>query len=252
MAKKRNNFSIERLINGERVEKYDFIITKQDPLSFVTESFQKVIINLDYANVDGNLKVIQFTSTLPSEGKSTFVSNLSYLLGQRGKKVIVIDLDLRKPKMNRVFGSPNKDGLTDYLAGKISLDKAINHSEDLAIDFMTAGEKTSAIINVLEAKKLKDLIATLKEQYDYVLLDTPPVIAVSDALYISKLADGIIFVVAQGKAKKSVVREAISNIKNHGVNIIGLVLTQVDLKSGIYGYGQNYAYYSDDDDDDVK
>ncbi len=245
MAKKK--FSIERLINGERVEKYDYLITKYDPLSFVTESFQKVIINLEYANVDGDYKVIQFTSTLPSEGKSTFVSNLSYLMGQKGKKVILLDLDLRKPKMNRVFNVPNKDGLTDYLAGKISLDKAINHSEDIGIDFITAGEKTSAVINVLEAKKLKELIKHLRETYDYVLLDTPPVISVSDALYISNLADTVMFIVAQGRAKKVLVKEAIKSLKDHKVNILGVVFTQFDIKSG-YGYTQDYSYYSDDDE----
>lgn len=244
MAKKK--FSIEKLINGERVEKYDYLITKYDPLSFVTESFQKVIINLEYANVDKNLKVIQFTSTLPSEGKSTFVSNLSYLMGQKGQKVILLDLDLRKPKMNRVFNVPNKNGLTDYLAGKISLDEAINHSDDVGIDFINAGEKTTSVINVLEAKKLKELIAQLRETYDYVLLDTPPVISVSDALYISKLADGVIFIVAQGKAKKVLVKDAIKTLKEHGVNILGIVFTQFDMKSG-YGYGQDYSYYSDDE-----
>jgi len=244
MAKKK--FSIEKLINGERVEKYDYLITKYDPLSFVTESFQKVIINLEYANVDKNLKVIQFTSTLPSEGKSTFVSNLSYLMGQKGQKVILLDLDLRKPKMNRVFNVPNKNGLTDYLAGKISLDEAINHSDDIGIDFINAGEKTTSVINVLEAKKLKELIAQLREIYDYVLLDTPPVISVSDALYISKLADGVIFIVAQGKAKKVLVKDAIKTLKEYGVNILGIVFTQFDMKSG-YGYGQDYSYYSDDE-----
>lgn len=244
MAKKK--FSIEKLINGERVEKYDYLITKYDPLSFVTESFQKVIINLEYANVDKNLKVIQFTSTLPSEGKSTFVSNLSYLMGQKGQKVILLDLDLRKPKMNRVFNVPNKNGLTDYLAGKISLDEAINHSDVIGIDFINAGEKTTSVINVLEAKKLKELIAQLRETYDYVLLDTPPVISVSDALYISKLADGVIFIVAQGKAKKVLVKDAIKTLKEHGVNILGIVFTQFDMKSG-YGYGQDYSYYSDDE-----
>ena len=240
MAKK--NFSLDRLINGERVQKYDYLVTKQDPLSFVTESFQKVIINIEYSNVDGNLKVIQFTSTLPSEGKSTFVSNLSYLLGQKGKKVILLDLDLRKPKMNRVFNVPNKDGLTDYLAGKIELEKAINHSEQIGIDFITAGEKTSAVVNVLEAKKLKDLIAHLRETYDYVLLDTPPVISVSDALYISKLADAIIFIVAQNKAKKALVKEAINTLKDYGTPILGMVLTQFDMKSG-YGYNQDNSHY---------
>ncbi|MFA5471563.1 MAG: CpsD/CapB family tyrosine-protein kinase [Acholeplasmataceae bacterium] len=244
MAKKK--FSIEKLINGERVEKYDYLITKYDPLSFVTESFQKVIINLEYANVDKNLKVIQFTSTLPSEGKSTFVSNLSYLMGQKGQKVILLDLDLRKPKMNRVFNVPNKNGLTDYLAGKITLDEAINHSDDIGIDFINAGEKTTSVINVLEAKKLKELIAQLREIYDYVLLDTPPVISVSDALYISKLADGVIFIVAQGKAKKVLVKDAIKTLKEYGVNILGIVFTQFDMKSG-YGYGQDYSYYSDDE-----
>ena len=239
-------FSIEKLITGERIEKYDYLVTKQDPLSYVTESFQKVIINLEYSNVDGKYKVIQFTSTLPSEGKSTFVSNLSYLLGNKGKKVILLDLDLRKPKMNRVFNVPNKNGLTDYLAGKISLDEAINHSEDINIDFITAGEKTSAVTNVLEAEKLKELIKQLRETYDYVLLDTPPVISVSDALYISKLADGVIFVVAQGKAKKALVRDAIKTLKDFDVTILGLVLTQFNMKSG-YGYGQNYTYYSDDE-----
>jgi len=168
------------------------------------------------------------------------------LMGQKGQKVILLDLDLRKPKMNRVFNVPNKNGLTDYLAGKISLDEAINHSDDIGIDFINAGEKTTSVINVLEAKKLKELIAQLREIYDYVLLDTPPVISVSDALYISKLADGVIFIVAQGKAKKVLVKDAIKTLKEYGVNILGIVFTQFDMKSG-YGYGQDYSYYSDDE-----
>ncbi len=227
---------------NERAEKYDYLVTKEQPLSYTTESFQKVLINLDYANIDGLHKVIQFTSTLASEGKSTFVSNTAYLLGQKGKKVILIDLDLRKPKLNRVFNATNREGLTDYLSGKIQFEKLIRHSEDFGIDYIVAGEKTTAVVNVLEAKKLKDLIDKLRESYDYVLLDTPPVIAVSDALYASRLADGVIFVVAQGTAKKALVKEAITTLKSNHVNILGLVLTQVNLKSGAYGYGYDYSY----------
>lgn len=241
MAKKKN--LVQTLLTGERIEKYDYLVTKYDPLSFITESFQKVLINLEYANVDKNLKVIQFTSTLPSEGKSTFISNLAYLLGQKGKKIILLDLDLRKPKMNRVFNVANRNGVTDYLAGKIKLEEAINFSDELGIHFMTAGEKTSSVINVLEAKKLKDLIALLREEYDYVLLDTPPVISVADALYVSKFADGVIFVVAQGRAKKTLVKEAITELKNHNVHIIGIVLNQVDVRASIYS--KDYSYYSE-------
>jgi len=226
----------------ERNERYDYIVTKEQPLSYTAESFQKVLINLDYANIDKKIKVIEFTSTLASEGKSTFISNLSYLMGQKNKKVILLDLDLRKPKGHRIFNSANKDGLTDYLSGKIPFETLVKHSDQLGIDYIVAGEKTTAIVNVLEAQKLHDLIQKLREVYDYILLDAPPVIAVSDALYIAKLADGVIFVVAQNVAKKTLVKEAIQTLKHNNVHIIGTVLTQVSLKSGEFGYGFDYSY----------
>lgn len=235
-----------KIFNGDRNERYDYLVTKEQPLSYTAESFQKIIINLDYANIDQTIKVVQFTSTLASEGKSTFVSNLAYLLGQKNKKVILLDLDLRKPKMQRVFNVPNKDGLTDYLAGKISYENLIQHSKDFEFDFIVAGEKTTAVVNVLESSKMKELIAKLRENYDYVLLDTPPVIAVSDALYVARNTDGVIFIVAQGVAKKSLVKEAIQTLKTNNVHIIGTVLTQVNLKSGEYGYGYDYSYKYED------
>ncbi|HAX03343.1 MAG: hypothetical protein A2Y45_00720 [Tenericutes bacterium GWC2_34_14] len=238
--------SKKKIFNSERNERYDYLVTKEQPLSYTAESFQKVIINLDYANIDGKIKVVQFTSTLASEGKSTFVSNLAFLLGQKDKKVILIDLDLRKPKMQRVFNVPNKNGLTDYLSGKISYEELIQHSADFDFDFIVAGEKTTAVVNVLESAKMKELIVKLREQYDYVLLDTPPVIAVSDALYVARNADGVVFIVAQGVAKKTLVKEAIQNLKNNNVHVIGTVLTQVSLKGGEYGYGYDYSYKYED------
>jgi capsular exopolysaccharide synthesis family protein len=234
--------TINELFNGERIERYDYLVTKEQPLSYVSESFQKVIINLDYANIDGNYKVIQFTSTLASEGKTTFISNFAYLLGQKGKKVCLVDLDLRKPKMHRVFNVTNRQGLNDYLSGKLEIKDLVRHSDEIGIDYIISGEKTSAVINVLEAKKLHELIQALKEKYDYVLLDTPPVIAVSDALYVAKLADGVVFLVAQNIARKTLVREAIQTLQNNKVKIIGTVLTQVNLKTGEYGYGYDYSY----------
>ncbi|MBU1141059.1 MAG: CpsD/CapB family tyrosine-protein kinase [Firmicutes bacterium] len=234
--------SKKNIFNGERMEKYDYLVTKEQPLSYTAESFQKVLINLDYANLDGKHKVIQFTSTLASEGKSTFVSNMAYLLGQKGRKIVLIDLDLRKPKLNRVFNVTNRDGLTDYLSGKIEYEKLVRHSDEVGIDYIVAGEKTTAVVNVLESEKLKDLITKLRDTYDYVLLDTPPVIAVSDALYVARIADGVIFIVAQNTAKKSLITDAVNTLKTNHVNIIGIVLTQVNLKRGFYGYGYDSSY----------
>ena len=96
--------------------------------------FKKIVIDLDYINVDSNHKVLQFTSTLPSEGKSTFVSNIAFLLQQKEKKVILLDLDLRRPKINRAFTVPNENGITDYISGKITLEEAIKHSDEVGID----------------------------------------------------------------------------------------------------------------------
>ena len=242
------NKHLKYLFNGEREEKYDYIVSKEQPMSYTTESFQKVLINLDYVNIDGNYKVIQFTSTLAAEGKTTFISNMAYLMSQRGKKVCLIDLDLRKPKINRIFKVPNDNGLTDYLSGKIAFDQLIQHDKELGFDYIVSGEKTTAVINVLEAKKLEDLIAKLRETYDYVLLDTPPIIAVSDALYIAKHTDGVIFIVSHNHAKKSMVKEAISNLRRNNVDIIGTILTQVDLKHGEYGYGYDYSYKYESND----
>ncbi|HBY65292.1 MAG TPA: hypothetical protein DEG42_02715 [Acholeplasmataceae bacterium] len=144
--------------------------------------------------------------------------------------------------MNRVFNVTNREGLTDYLSGKVQYETVVRHSEEIGVDFIVGGEKTTSVVNVLEAKKLKELIVRLKSEYDYVLLDTPPVIAVSDALYVAKLADGVIFIVAQNVAKKSLVKEAIQTLKHNNVHIIGTILTQVDLKNGSYGYGYDYSY----------
>lgn len=239
----KRNKGIKKLLKFERNERYEYVVTKEQPLSYATESFQKFLINLDYVNIDGNYKVIQFTSTLASEGKTTFITNVAYLLGQRNKKVVIVDLDLRRPKVNRVFEVPNKDGLTDFLSGKIPYDVMLNKNhEKMGVDYIVAGEKTTAVTNVLQANKLKDLIEKLKEEYDYVLLDTPPVIAVSDALYIAKHVDGVVFVVAQNAAKKALVKEAIQTLNRNNVPIIGTILTQVDLKRDGYGYSYDYTY----------
>ncbi len=223
---------------------YGYLVSKEAPNSFVTEQLQKMIVNLEYANVDGKFKVIQITSSMQSEGKTTLISNLTYLLSTRGKKVLVVDLDLRRPKVNRIFGAINKDGLTDFLLGKIDKKTLIRHSEE-KIDYIVSGEKTSSIVQILESQKLKDLFDDLKQDYDYIILDTPPVIVVSDALLINRIADGVIFIVAYGQGKKVMVKEAIHSLTRNNVPIIGLCLTQDKVTKG-KKYGYTYKYYSND------
>lgn len=232
---------------------YNIIWTKEKPLSYITESFQKLIANLEYVNVDKSYKVIQITSSISSEGKTTFLSNLAYLLSKKGKKTIIIDLDLRRPKVHRVYDVANDTGVTDLLSGRVELDQAIKKDEHKGFDALTSGEKTSAIINLLESKKLKDIIKKLRMQYDYIFLDSPPVINVSDAIYISRLADSLLFLVSHNSTKKGLVKEAVKLLKQNNVNILGIVINQVDMKRTQYGYGYGYGYgydYSYDLDND--
>lgn len=230
-----------KLFQKERVARYDYIISKEQPLSHVSEAFQKALVNIEYANIDGKYKVLQFTSSLAGAGKTTFISNIAFLLGEKGKKVVIVDLDLRKPKINRIFKAPNENGLTEYLSGKVDYQQLIQHSEEFNTSYIVSGERTTAVVNVLEANKLKELINRLREEFDYVILDSPPVIAVSDALYIAKLADTVIFIVAQNEAKRAVINEALNTLKQNKVHILGTILTQVDTSDAdVYSYSYGY------------
>lgn len=234
---------MNKVLNNKKEQGYDYLVTIEEPLSYQTECIQKVLVNIDFANIDNKYKVLLFTSSIKGEGKTTLLSNIAYLYGQRGKKVAVVDLDLRRPKIHRVFKGKMENGLSDYLFGKIELDQLIKTS-DLGIDYITIGERTSVITSALESQRLRDLIVTLREKYDYVFLDTPPVYSVSDALFISKLADGIIYVVAQGMAKKVVVNESMKQLHTSSTKIIGICLTQVNTKE-LKGYGKYYDYQSE-------
>ena len=237
MAKNKN-----KIFNNEKFIPYNYIWVKENPISYITEGFQKFLVNLEYVNVDKKYQVIQITSSLSKEGKTTFLSNIAYLLGQKGFKTVVVDLDLRKPKLHRIYDCENTNGVTDILSGRIDLDSGIKKNKKLGFHAITSGEKTTAVINVLESNKMKNLFQDLRKKYDYILIDSPPVINVSDALYISKLSDSVIFAVSQAGVKRGIAKEAVSLLKQNNINVLGIVMTQVDLKRGKYGYGYGYGY----------
>jgi len=228
----------EKIFKKKRVEDYNYLLAKEQPLSYGTENLQKTILNLEFSNVDNKFKTIQVTSTTQSEGKTTVLSNLAYLLGQRDKKVLVIDLDLRRPKFHHVVRAANENGLTDYLLGEQKLEDVTKTSEQFGFDYIVAGKRITAIANALTSKKLTDLLELLKDKYDYILLDTPPTYLVSDAYYISKIVDGVLYVIGQNIARKKEVREGITELNKIQTPIIGIILSQVKLRKN-----QRYYYY---------
>lgn len=226
------------MFKKRREENYHHIETETNPNSHVSYAIQKFVINLEFVNLDRKYKVIQVTSTLASEGKTTLVGNLGYLLGQKGYKTLIVDLDLRKPKINRIFNHANVNGLNEYLIGKITKEELIVKS-DKGIDFIPTGVSTGSIHSILESDKLLELVETLKDDYDYIILDTPPMQVNADALLISRLADGVLYVVGNNIVKKNIVKEGVNTLLRREVPILGVILTQVKLPRR----QQHYYYY---------
>ncbi len=234
------------MFKKERKENYHHIEVEQNPNSQVSHAVQKFAVNLEFLNVDRTYKVLQVTSTLPSEGKTTLVGNLAYLLAQKGYKTLIIDLDLRKPKVNRIFDKPNVGGLTKFLIEKAKKEDVIIKT-DKGIDFIPTGQISGSVAAILESQKLFDLVEELKKEYDYILLDTPPMQVNADALMASKLACGVLYVVGHNLVKKNVIKESVNTLRRRNVPVLGIILTQVKMpKRGNYYY---YYYYHKDNVD---
>lgn len=223
--------------------KYE-ILTITDPRSLYSESFRRLQVNLQYASVDKPYRVIQVVSSKPGEGKTTTSLNLAAVYAEKKKKVIIVDLDLRNPKVHRAFKLHSNElpGVTQYILGNAKLDEIIYHSE-YGIDVITRGEKINFPETLLDSKVLEELINTLRETYDYVILDCPPVLLVTDPIIISKHADCQVFVVSYKKTKKAEAVESIKILRKAKANIAGVIMLGVK-KPTSYREKYFYGYYS--------
>lgn len=217
------------------------------PNSGYTEAINSLKISLRLSDPDGLNKVIQVTSSVPAEGKSSLVLSLAVVLAKEGKKVLVIDGDLRRSTLEETLGLPKKGpGLTDFiLASTDQPDEFIVKHEKTGIHFMRTGDaKYANASDIFTSKRTQSIVADLKSRYDYVLFDTPPVMAVADARVIGQIVDKTIFVVRWDKTPRKVARASIDLLRKGGAEIAGIVLQQVDLKRyGKLGYGDSGYYY---------
>ena len=208
------------------------------------EPYNMLLSNIKYANIDNPYKVIMGTSTVMDELKSTTVANFSNCISNNGKKVIVLDLDLRKPTLHKFFKVSKEDGIVEFLDGTSSKEQVIKHAA-CGVDLITTGKNVTNPVAILESIKLKQLIEELKVEYDYVIIDTPPVLACSDAQIVSKYADGVVYNVSMNQAHKKDIKEAISNLKAVEANIIGINVVKAELEKN----STQYYYYSKIDGD---
>ena len=223
----------------KQISYHDRIIVHETAKGRIVEGYNRLKDNLLYLNADGNTKVIQIESSSAKEGKTTVASNLGVSLGLTDKKVLIVDLDFRRPKIHRVFEVANDIGIAEYVLDKNTKEQIIKKTKYKNLDIITRGAEIFNSSLVLVSDKFKGLIASLREEYDYIILDCAPVLNVSDYIHISKVSDGVIFLMAYGITTKSQVVEAIKELKKNNARILGSVFSMYDDKYGNY----NYYYY---------
>lgn len=208
------------------------------------DGYERLRDNILYLNADGNNKVIQIESSVAHEGKTTILCNLAVSLGLTDKKVVVVDLDFRRPKTHRVFNLSKDVGVAEYILKDLKIEKIIKRTEYKNVDLVTRGKEVYNSSLVFTSDKFKSMIKELREKYDYVLLDCAPVLQVSDYIHISKASDGVLFVVAHAQTSKSQVAESIKELKKNGAKILGAVFSMYDKKKDrrYYSFRGHYGY----------
>ncbi len=220
------------------------IIMGKDPNSPVCEAYRYVKNSVLFSNIDNNIKKILVTSSTKSEGKSTLVANLAYALAEQGLNIMVVDCDFRRPSLHRKFRVSNLSGLTDILLNKDDYSKYKQRIND-KFDVLTGGKKPNNPAEVVSSNTISNVIDKLGEDYDYVIIDVPPLI-VSDPLILSRSMDGIIYVVQSGVAIKDVVKKNIEKLKLTNTPVLGCVINALDIKEHKYGYYYYDSYYEDE------
>jgi len=219
--------------------KYQLIVKEQNK-SPISEAYRGLRTNLNFCKAEGELKTIMFTSAGPGEGKSITAANTAVALAQTGKRVLIVDCDLRKPVQYKIFNQGRTGGLTNILVGdEISLE-FISETEVKNLFLLASGPVPPNPSELLGSDKMLELLGRLGSEYDYVIIDAPPVVAVTDACVLAAKLDGVILVLGTDTVRPEMARKAKELLIRAKGQILGVVLNRVELEMEYMNY---YYYY---------
>ncbi|MFA9399084.1 MAG: CpsD/CapB family tyrosine-protein kinase [Clostridiaceae bacterium] len=221
------------------------LILEKEPKSPVSESYRTLRTNIDFSSIDSETKKILVTSSGPQEGKSTVSSNLALAMAASGKKTIFIDCDLRKPTVHKKFKLSNLNGLSNLLVEGLKIeDIAICYAPNL--DVLTSGTIPANPSEIITSNKMKLFLEEVQTKYERIIIDSPPLNAVTDGQILATLVDGVVLVVASGSTEVEGAKKAKELLDNVQANITGVVLNKAErIHSKKYSYNSYYYYYGE-------
>lgn len=225
----------------------NIFIVQNDPKSPISEAFRTLRTNIGFSSLDKPLKTLLITSPIPEAGKSFIAVNLALTMAQNENRVILVDTDLRKPVIHKIFEEDNKPGLTNILVEDKKIKEVMRRVTDIEpnLYFIPSGPIPPNPSELLGSNKMKEVLKELQDQADLVLFDSPPVIAVTDALVLANLVDGVVLVLGSGEVTREAAKQAKMLLEKVKAKILGIVLNKVDMeREGHYQY--YYYYYGDE------
>ena len=246
MFDKRKKRKIQKLDQQQR--QGTTLITVTKPSSVVAEQFRTIRTNIQFSMIDKDLKTIIFTSSGPWEGKSTVAANTASVFADQGKRVVLVDADMRKPIVFRTFNVHNNSGLSTLITSReTTLKDVVQHVHDAGVDIISSGPIPPNPSELLNSKRMNEIIEMLENAYDLVLFDMPPVVSVTDAQIMATKTDGVVFIVRRGIAHMEDVKHAKELLDMVQANVLGVVFNCAEMKTdrsySYYGYG----YTSEDE-----
>ena len=236
-----NDPKVKTSAGGMQISRDLYIVQHQK--SSMAECARSIRTNLLFMTTDKPFHRLLITSPGPSEGKSTISINLSVVMAQAGNRVLLVDTDLRKPRLHRTFGVSGELGITSVLLQQASLDQGIKSTSVVGLDVLPCGPLPPNPAELLHTDSFRNLLKELDGRYDRIVFDSPPVNAVTDAAILSQEVDGTLLVGKTGKTEKGSFRRAVRTLAGVNAQLIGTVLNGVDLREGSYGRGYAYYYY---------
>lgn len=222
------------------------LITVTDSKSQISEAYRTLRTNIQFSSIDKSLQVIVITSAIPGEGKSTVASNLSVVLAESGYKTLLIDCDQRRSTIHRIFNISNAKGLSDMLVDQCNYSDIFNKTEVNNLYVIPTGTRPPNPSELLASEKMQNFIEHLRSEFRYIILDAPPVLAVTDAQLLSGYSDGVILVTASGAVDRGAVVEAKELLDKVKAKMLGVILNKVNLsEKGYYDRYSDY-YYGDE------